>query len=188
MDLKFSWIFSLLIKNLKIAFMKKSLLAFPIGLSVFTLSCQKNSIQSKEIQGDPVKSSERSPIDVGGSNGGVTFQCTSCTMTYPDNSNLPRSAADFNESDVLVAAEPGQTTCGIDPQYIKVWYSDEHALTLGVREVNIITSSSGGSTGPGGPGPKGPAPKGGGSTTTTTDYPFTFAPAKYAAVAVDPQC
>ena len=144
--------------------MKKSLLAFSIGLSVFTLSCQKNSNESKQIQGDPIKSSERSPIDVGGSDDGVTFQCTSCMMTYPDSSNLPKSAAVFSESDVLVAAEPGQATCGIYPQFIKVWYSDEHALSLGVRQV-VVKSRTG---------------------TTTTNFPITATP-KSADIVLNPQ-
>jgi hypothetical protein len=80
--------------------------------------------------------------------------CVSCTLKYPDNSNLPRSAQVFSESDVLVAFDPGPSICGKAPEYIKVWYSDEHALTLGVRRVIVKTSAG----------------------TTTTDYPITATP------------
>ena len=81
--------------------------------------------------------------------------CVSCTLGYPDNSNLPRSAQPFNESEVLRAFTPGPSICGQAPEYIKLWYSDEHALTLGVRRVIVKTSGG----------------------TTTTDYPITPTPA-----------
>ena len=77
--------------------------------------------------------------------------CTTCTLQYPDASNMPRSGAVFNESDELVASEPGPSTCTIGTQQVKLWYSDEHAMTLGVRRVVIKTSSG----------------------STPTDYPFT---------------
>lgn len=80
--------------------------------------------------------------------------CASCKLGYPDNSNLPRSAVEFSESDVLVAFDPGPSICGAAPEYIKVYYTDEHALTLGVRRVIVKTNSG----------------------TTTTDYPITASP------------
>jgi len=53
-----------------------------------------------------------------------------CTLGYPDSSHNPRSSAVFNESSVLrafsVNGANGSTTT------ISAWYSDEHALTLGV--------------------------------------------------------
>jgi len=55
---------------------------------------------------------------------------------YPDSSNLPRSADVFNESDVLAFADLG-SGCNI----FRAWYNDEHALTLGIRQVNIKTHS-----------------------------------------------
>ncbi len=79
--------------------------------------------------------------------------CTSCVLGYPDNSNLPRSAVPFNESEVLQAAEL-DTSAGANNAVIKAWYGDERALTLGVRRV-IVKSASG---------------------TTTTDYPITPTP------------
>lgn len=55
---------------------------------------------------------------------------TECTLGYPDNSNLPKSAADFNESEVL-------TGFALESGKLHAWYSDEHALTLGVDSVFI---------------------------------------------------
>ncbi|PYP66339.1 MAG: hypothetical protein DMD36_17485, partial [Gemmatimonadetes bacterium] len=73
------------------------------------------------------------------------------TCGYIFKSTDPRTYVAFSESTVLrafspkgsVRAEPGLT--------IKVWYNDEHALTLGVRRVVVKTRTG----------------------TTTTDYPFT---------------
>src|SRR5437016_10628040 len=79
--------------------------------------------------------------------------CATCTLGYPDNSNLPKSGVAFNESEVLAAWEPAPGNC-IAPTKIKLWYTDEHALTLGVRRVIVKTSSG----------------------TTTTDYPITATP------------
>jgi len=68
-----------------------------------------------------------------------------CELGYPDNSNLPRSAVDFNESEVLRAFDPSfSTTCpgeGSSAASIKMWYNDEHAMALGVRRVIIKTSA-----------------------------------------------
>ena len=87
---------------------------------------------------------------------GPNVGCQSCLVGYPDNTNLPRSSVVFNESDVLVAADPGPSTCGAGQSQIKLWYSDEHAMTLGVRQV-VVKNANG--------------------TTTTTNYPVTPTPA-----------
>ena len=64
--------------------------------------------------------------------------CTSCLLGYPDNSNLPKSAVVFNEDGVLKAIEPSPLSCGIlEAGFIKAWYSDEHALLLGVSSVVV---------------------------------------------------
>jgi hypothetical protein len=81
-------------------------------------------------------------------------QCA-CNTGYPDSSNPPRSLVVFNESEVLRAFDPGPVGCGSPSGTIKLWYNDEHALTLGVRRV--IVKSAGG--------------------TSTTDYDFTPTPA-----------
>jgi hypothetical protein len=56
--------------------------------------------------------------------------------TYPFPSSNPLTSIAFNESSVLAAAAL-DTTNG----YFKLWYSDEHALSLGVRQVNVITAA-----------------------------------------------
>src|SRR5437870_10141278 len=63
---------------------------------------------------------------------------------YPDNSNSPRSGVLFNESEVLRAFSPvtgGTTRIGLGLQ-VRMWYNDEHALTLGVNKV-IVQNSAG---------------------------------------------
>ena len=77
-----------------------------------------------------------------------------CNLSYPDNSNLPRSAVIFNESEVLRASDPGPASCGSTGSVIKLWYNDEHALLLGVRSVSVKTFSG----------------------TTTTNYNITPTP------------
>jgi hypothetical protein len=52
-----------------------------------------------------------------------------CLLGYPDDSHLPQSAVDFNESEVL----RGFALTGGGTQ-INAIYSDEHALTHGVRQ------------------------------------------------------
>ena len=99
------------------------------------------------------------PVTAIGSATIKTISC-SCNLSYPDNSNLPRSAVIFNESEVLRASDPGTTSCGTTGSEIKLWYNDEHALTLGVSRVVVKTSSG----------------------TTTTDYPVTPAPAGFGCV------
>src|SRR5437868_13139926 len=86
--------------------------------------------------------------------------CSTCMLGYPDSSNLPRSMAAFNENDILRAMDPGPSNCGMTPTSIKLWYSDEHAMTLGVRRVIVKTSSG----------------------TSTTDYPITAYPGTPACV------
>ena len=148
--------------------MKKNLYAIFICFSILIFSCKKIDLSNEPMRPAEISSQtsniSASSRDAGGSNGGVDFECKSCLMPYPDNSNLPRSGAVFNENDVLVAAEPGMTTCGIQPTQIKVWYADEHPLSIGVRQIIIKTSSG----------------------STTYNYPVTASPVS-ASIAVDPQ-
>jgi Flp pilus assembly protein TadG len=73
---------------------------------------------------------------------------TPCTIGYPSGTAPALSSVVFNESTEMV---------GFGPTYvaphgtIRTWYNDEHAITLGVRQV-VVTTASG---------------------TTTTDYSFT---------------
>ncbi len=71
-----------------------------------------------------------------------------CVLGYPFSSDNPRTSVVFSESEALRAFSPN--VAGPNDT-LKVWYNDEHALTLGIRRV-IVKSSSG---------------------TTTTDYPLT---------------
>ncbi len=57
-------------------------------------------------------------------------------LLYPFASSNPLTSIGFSESDVLVSAKLDTTNGTFD-----VWYTDEHALSLGVRQVNVITAS-----------------------------------------------
>jgi hypothetical protein len=67
---------------------------------------------------------------------------------YPTTTSNPLTATVFNENEVFRAIRPaGSWPNGV----VEMFYNDEHAMTLGVREVMVKTSSG----------------------TTTTDYPVT---------------
>jgi hypothetical protein len=67
---------------------------------------------------------------------------------YPTTTSNPLTATVFNENEVFRAIRPaGSWPNGV----VQMFYNDEHAMTLGVREVAVKTSSA----------------------TTTTDYPIT---------------
>ena len=118
--------------------MKKSLQAFIFASSCFLFSCHKEAIQpSDTIDSSAKKYNLRNGLEVGGSSDGVTFECKSCVMTYPYASDNIRTSAVFNENEVLVAYDPGISTCGSTPKDIKLWYTDEHPLCLGVRQVIV---------------------------------------------------
>jgi hypothetical protein len=92
---------------------------------------------------------------------GAVFACTpgveQLVITecgYPTTTSNPLTATTFNENEVLRAIRPaGSWPNGV----VQLFYNDEHAMTLGVREVAVKSSSG----------------------TTTTDYPVT-------ALATDP--
>src|SRR5438132_3824061 len=79
---------------------------------------------------------------------------SSCGIGYPFKSSDPRTDVSFNESEVLRAFSPQQSVNATPGLTIKVWYNDEHALTLGVRRVIVQTKTG----------------------TTTTDYPVSALP------------
>ena len=67
---------------------------------------------------------------------------------YPSTSSNALTGVTFNESGVLRAIQPsGSASSGV----VRLFYNDEHALTLGVRSVVVKTASG----------------------TTTTDYPVS---------------
>lgn len=61
-----------------------------------------------------------------------------CVIGYPYSSSNPRTSQTFSESGVLRAFATQAHSYG---NTINVWYNDEHALTLGVRQVIVKTSS-----------------------------------------------
>ena len=93
-------------------------------------------------------------VPVVGDAGGV-FACTpgveQLVITdcgYPSTTSNPLTGTTFNENDVFRAIRPaGSWPNGV----VQMFYNDEHAMTLGVREVAVKTSSG----------------------TMTTDYPIT---------------
>ena len=92
-------------------------------------------------------------VPIGGTTG--VYSCTPgveqliiTDCGYPYASTNPLTSTVFNESEVLRAIRPaGSWPNGI----VQMFYNDEHALTLGVHQVAVKTSSG----------------------TTTTDYPIT---------------
>jgi hypothetical protein len=83
------------------------------------------------------------------------FTQTNCSLGYPVVSGNPATNVDFNESDVLVAYSPQNSTSAAPGLTVSAFYDDEHAMTLGVRRV-IVKSAAG---------------------TATTDYPVSPLPA-----------
>ena len=63
-----------------------------------------------------------------------TSGCGTCNVTYPYASTNPRTSIVFNESDVLRGYNGNVMHAG---DTLKVWYNDEHALVLGVRQVVV---------------------------------------------------
>jgi len=74
----------------------------------------------------------------GGCSVSITTGCgCNCNLGYPYTSSNPLTSVIFNESEVLRLLEPENATAG---GTIRVFYSDEHALLLGVRNAtNVVT-------------------------------------------------
>jgi hypothetical protein len=73
----------------------------------------------------------------------VCFGCgalTDCTPPYPFVSANPLTNIPFNESEVLRASRLSVDDNCV-PTMLQVFYNDEHALTLGVRQVNVKTAA-----------------------------------------------
>ena len=75
----------------------------------------------------------------------ISFGNTNCTIGYPVASANPATSVVFNESEILAAF-------GVQGLTISVWYDDEHAMALGVRQV-VVKAANG--------------------TSTTTNYPVS---------------
>src|SRR6185437_16682449 len=76
-----------------------------------------------------------------------------CSPPYPFTSLNPRTSIAFNESEVLRAFRMSMDA-QCNPTTLQMFYNDEHAMTLGIREVQVITGNCG-------------------SSGSTTDYPFS---------------
>jgi hypothetical protein len=63
----------------------------------------------------------------------------SCTPPYPFTSGNARTSIAFNESTVLRAFRVTTTADGCTPLTLNMFYNDEHALTLGVRQTQVKT-------------------------------------------------
>lgn len=74
---------------------------------------------------------------------------TNCTIGYPYQSANQATNLPFNESDILAYFSPKGNVSVSPGSALTVWYSDEHAMTLGIRQVVVIDANGG---------------------TTTTDY------------------
>lgn len=61
-----------------------------------------------------------------------------CDIAYPFASTNSRTSVVFNEAEVLRAFETNVMGAG---RTVKMWYNDEHALSLGVRQVVVKTAS-----------------------------------------------
>ncbi len=104
-------------------------------------------------------------VTVTGNNGFCEAKATAavvapCVLGYPFTSTNPRTSVVFNESEVLRAFQPSVVGPG---ERLMLFYSDEHALTLGVRRVVVKGSGAG-----------------------TTDYPLSPLPSNPGGV-LDPQ-
>lgn len=110
-------------------------------------SAQVNSIFAKVFGINVFRVSARATACSGGpgvtyliDDGGTScpFAVTQCVIGYPFSSGNPRTSVTFNESAVLRSFAPQIAGTG---DTIKAWYNDEHALTLGVRQVVVKTAS-----------------------------------------------
>ena len=71
----------------------------------------------------------------------TAYNLVPCAIGYPSGTAPAKSSAPISESSALAAFGPNFI---LPHGTLSAWYSDEHALTLGVRQINVKTS--GGST------------------------------------------
>ncbi len=117
------------------------------ALNVKPVDASNFGVNNNDHAGSP--EAYRSFVVAGGTGGGgnnytgnltpnkaVTPQWGDGAAAYPFASSDPLTGVAFNESSVLAAAKL-DTTAG----YFEVFYTDEHALALGVNQVTVINSS-----------------------------------------------
>ena len=127
--------------------------ALAAGTSAQALSARKANAGAASAQ-------QSQPVSVQAPAGTPVYD----TCGYPYTSNEPRTSTVFNESYILRAFSPTNGGTATPQDTIKVWYNDEHALALGVRQVQVKTASG----------------------TTTTNYPITAMAVSPADHAVNP--
>jgi hypothetical protein len=72
-----------------------------------------------------------------------SFSTSNCMIGYNNqvaNASNPSQVV-FNESDILTAVSPSQTLTPSPGLTVSLWYSDEHAMSLGVRHVTVIDAA-----------------------------------------------
>jgi hypothetical protein len=117
----------------------------------------RNGICGFDINGRPITVTSTTPCT-------AEVSCTNCQMVcgsiapclplYPFNSANMLTSVPFNESEVL-RTNTLTIADGCVPTQIRVFYNDEHALTLGVNRLIVKNSAGAGGT-------------------ITTDFDFTF--------------
>jgi hypothetical protein len=112
------------------------------GKCAADLSCSNNlCCYQNNCQIPPPPTATGGATGAGGANGqclpGVIGpQLTDCG--YPYSSANPLTGVIFNESEVLAAIQPlGGSPVGT----VRLFYNDEHALTLGVRHVDVVSAT-----------------------------------------------
>lgn len=102
-------------------------------VSLASVAC--DGPQSNGLTLTPGKSAFSAGPKGGGSGGGggsTVAPPNPCTLGYPYASSNSRTILAFNENEVLRTFTPA---IAYQSDQIRVWYSDEHAMTLGVRQV-----------------------------------------------------
>jgi hypothetical protein len=81
----------------------------------------------------------------------LTITPAPCNDNYYPNASTALTAVSFNESDMLAGISPDGTTVSLADGTLKVFYTDEHAMALGVRQVSVngVTTNYSVSTTPG---------------------------------------
>jgi uncharacterized repeat protein (TIGR01451 family) len=101
---------------------------FPVGTTTVSNSA---IVKSTEIP-SPVPSNVVTTAVSGSST-------AACSIGYPFVSSNPRTNIAFNENDILRGFMRATATDGTET--IRLWYSDEHGMALGARQVSIKTAS-----------------------------------------------
>lgn len=67
------------------------------------------------------------------------FDQSNCALKYPVSTSVAATNVPFNESEILAAFSPQFVASA--GYTINAWYTDEHAMILGIREIQVTTAS-----------------------------------------------